>query len=296
MRQFAGSTPTGLRASEPLVGELRGLRTFRVDDAGLLLPLYSEAAWYDGPNTAGCTPPTGRHARGPHPVPSDECECGFYAYGSVAAARQNKHMRYVQAVVSCWGSVVAGTQGVRAEHARIVAVWINPHAPDWVAKRVAARYPSARLYADADAMLAEYPPTELTCYELPERRRASAVLLAALGGAAVLALGLLPVELLHHVGVLWGVWLAVTLAAGALSGWLLLGSHGTGHVAAAWVVAGVLGWLLAPLFGLPGWLLRVPLLRGLAVAAGGYLLALWPRHFPVVRTPRRPPAFAGVQP
>ena len=48
----------------------------------------------------------------------------------------------------------------------------------------------------------------------------------------------------------------------------------------------LLAWLLAPLFGLPGWLLRVPLLRALAVAAGGALLSLRPHYFPIVRSPR----------
>jgi hypothetical protein len=44
-----------------------------------------------------------------------------------------------------------------------------------------------------------------------------------------------------------------------------------------------------------GWLLRVPLLRGLVFATGGYLLALRPHHFPVLRTPRER-AFCGVRP
>ncbi len=295
MRQFAGGAPVGRRGSEPLVGEVRGLRTFRVDESGFLLPLYSAGAWYNGANTATCSPPTGRHARGPHPVPDDACECGFYAYGSPAAARQNKHMRYVQAVVSCWGTVVAGTQGIRAEHARVVAIWISPRAPVWVPRLVAARYPSARLYADVDAMLAEHPLSELECYDRPRRRPLSATLLLGLVGAAVLALGVLPLPVLRHVDLLWTLWLAATVSVGAFAGWLLLGSHGAGHVAAAFVVAEVLGWLLAPLFGLPGWLLRVPLLRGIAVAVGSYLLGLWPRHFPVVRD-QRAPAFAGVRP
>ena len=34
--------------SEPLVGEIVGLRTFRVDESGLVLPLYSNLSWYDG--------------------------------------------------------------------------------------------------------------------------------------------------------------------------------------------------------------------------------------------------------
>ncbi len=153
--------------TEPLVGQVIGLRTFRIDDSGMLLPLYSDGAWYDGGNTAACSPPTGSHPRGPHQVPADDCECGFYAYGSTEAALQNRHLRYVQAVVSCWGDVVAGTKGFRAAHARIDALWISPAAPPWLRSRVATRYPSARMYADATAMLAEHPLTELSCYEQP---------------------------------------------------------------------------------------------------------------------------------
>lgn len=285
MRQFGGS--------EPLVGEIVGLRTFRIDDSGLLLPLYSGGVWYDGANTATCSPPTGRHERGPHSAPADECECGFYAYGSAEAARQNRNVRYVQAVVSCWGAVVAGTQGVRAEHARIDALWISPQAPWWLRKRVATRYPSARMYADADAMLAEHPLTELNCYEHPQPRGVSSVVMAVFGLAAVMAVGALPLRTLHSFGALWDSWLVVTAGVGALAAWLLIGVRSAGHLAAAFVVAGLFGWLLAPLCGPAGWLLRVPLLRGL-VAAGGYLLALRPHHFPVVKTPREP-TFCGVR-
>jgi hypothetical protein len=281
--------------TEYLVGEIVGLRTFRIDDSGLLLPLYSDGAWYDGTNTATCSPPTGHHPRGPHAVPADECECGFYAYGSVPAAAHNRNMRYVQAVVSCWGGVVAGTKGIRAQHARIDAIWISPAAPTWLRKRVAARYPSARMYADAAAMLAEHPLSELECYRAERRRHLAPAAAAVLGAAAVLSLGLLPMGTLHTSFALWAAWLTATAVTALLTVWLMLGSHGAGHLAAAFVVAGVLGWLVAPLFGLSGWLLRVPLLRGILVAGGGYLLALRPHHFPVVKTARER-AFCGVRP
>ena len=287
MGEFSGT--------EPLVGEIVGLRTFRVDDWGLLLPLYSTETWYDGTNTATCSPPTGEHRRGPHAVPSDDCECGFYAYGTRAAAAQNRNMRYVQAVVSCWGGVVAGTQGVRAEHARIDAIWLHPQAPTWLRHRVATRYPSARLYADADAMLGEHPLSELSCYERPGRSRRSARFAAAVVFGAVLALGVLPLELLQGSSLLWNLWLVVTATVAVFTGWLAIGSHGAGHFAAAFVVGGVLAWLVAPWFGLSGWLLRVPLLRGILVSAGAYLVALRPHYFPVVKTPRER-AFCGVRP
>lgn len=281
--------------TEPLVGEIVGLRTFRIDDSGLLLPLFSDGAWYDGTNTAVCAPPTGHHPRGPHAVPAGECECGFYAYGTETAAAQNRAMRYVQAVVACWGGVVAGTKGLRAEHARIEALWINPDAPIWLRNRVATRYPSARLYADAAAMLAEHPLTQLDCYRRPSGRRITPALATGIGGGALLALGLIPFPTLHGTPALWDVWLVVVSLTAALTGWLLVGTHGAGHLAAAFVASGLLAWLLAPLFGLSGWLLRAPLLRGVVVVAGGYLVGLRPHHFPVVKTPRER-AFCGVRP
>jgi hypothetical protein len=279
--------------SEPLVGEIVGLRTFRVDDSGLLLPLYSGGVWYDGTNTATCSPPTGDHRRGPHRVPEAACECGFYAYGTREAAARNRHMRYVRAVVSCWGDVVAGTQGVRAEHARIDAIWLHPGAPSGLRRRIAGRYPSARFYADADAMLGEHPLSELSCYDRPRRVRPSSRIVAVLAFVLLLALGLVPVEQLRGTDPLWDLWIVVTAVVAAVTAWLVVGAHGAGHLAAAFVVGGLLAWLVAPLFGLSGWLLRLPLLRGLVVAAGGYLLTLRPHYFPVVRAPRER-SFCGV--
>src|SRR5690242_4618795 len=198
MREFAGC--------QPLVGEVVGLRTFRIDDSGYLLPLHSDGIWYDGANTAVCAPPTGHHPGGPHPVPDENCECGFYAYGTSAAAAQNHNCRYVQAVISCWGGIAAGTQGFRAEHARIDAIWISATAPLWLRRRVAGHYPSARMYAEASAMLAEHPLTELDCYA-PSRRRAAPAVAATLAGATLIALGLLPFDTLHAETLLWDIWL-----------------------------------------------------------------------------------------
>lgn len=279
--------------TEPLVGEIVGLRTFRVDESGMLLPLYSNHGWFDGANTATCAPPTGEAERTDHPVASPECECGFYAYGTEAAAARNRQMRYVQAVVSCWGSVVAGTQGVRSQHARIDALWLGAGVSPPLRNRIALTYPSARLYADRAAMLAEHPLSELPCYEPPARRRALPATAIAAAGAALLTLGLLPPSV--RTGPVHALWLGTVVAVAALMLWLLFGQHGTGHVAAAVVTAGLLAWLAAPAFGLAGWLLRLPVLRGLLVAGGGYLLALRPGYFPVVRT-ERPKAFCGVRP
>jgi hypothetical protein len=54
-------------------------------------------------------------------------------------------------------------------------------------------------------------------------------------------------------------------------------------------------WLVAPAFGLLGWALRLPVLRGLLVTGAGFLLSLRPGYFPVARARRRR-AFCGVRP
>jgi hypothetical protein len=287
VRDFGGA--------EPLVGEIVGLRTFRVDAAGALLPLYSGGVWYDGENTATCEPPTGRHARSGHAVPDDHCECGFYAYGSAAAAQRNRNMRHVRAVVSCWGSVVAGTQGVRAEHARIDAVWLGPRAPQWLRRRVAVRYPSARVYSDADAMLAEHPLTELPCYTRPRPRRLVALALAVLL-LAILTLGVLPFSVLQAAPALWVTWLVTTAAVGSFSLLLAFGVRSAGHVAAACIATALFSWLLAPAFGLTvGMALRAWPMLGLSRIAVHYAARLRPWHFPVVEIATPSPLWASAR-
>jgi hypothetical protein len=294
---FSGSQVAVLpaaRLAEPLVGEVIGLRTFRIDDAGRLLPLYSTLSWYDGPNTAACAPPTGERGQDDHAVPAPDCECGFYAYGSLDAARVQRQSRYVLAVVSCWGGVVAGTLGFRAQHARVDALWLHPNVPRWVRQRVAARYPSARIYTDTAVMLGEHPLTRLGCYDPAARRRRTRPLALAAAVASMLALGLVPVPLLDGLPALHALWFAATLATGLVAVWLFVGVHRSGHRVAALLTLGALAWMLAPMFGMAGWLLRLPLLRAAVVVTGGYLVSLRPGFFPIDRTPRER-AFCGVR-
>ena len=277
--------------SEPLVGEVIGLRTFRVDESGLLLPLYSDRSWYDGPNRAACAPPTGEPERRDHQIAAPDCDCGFYAFGTAKAASRYRNSRYVQAVVSCWGSVVAGTQGVRAERARIEAIWLGAQAPDWLVKRVALTYPSARVYLDRDAMLADHPLSVLPCYAPPAREGIGRRLGVGVAGAVLIGLGLVPSSAIR--GTLWDAWLVTAALLAVAAGWLLVGSRMLGHAAAGVVLAGALAWFAAPLFGLAGWLLRLPAIRAALLAVGGYLITLWPRYFPIVRAPA-PRRFRGV--
>lgn len=278
MDAFAGA--------EPLVGEVRALRTFRVEQSGLLLPLYSEQPWQDGTNTARCP-------RDAHTAPADGCDCGFYAYGTVQAAAHARPTRYVQAVVSCWGGVVAGTQGVRAQHARVEAVWLHPAAPGWLRRRVAARYPTARLYDTVEQMLAAHPLSVLPSYDGARPRRHSR-LAAGAAVAGSLALGALPAGVLRHSPLLWDVWLAAVVALALAVVGLAVAARFPGHLVAAGISLGLLAWAVSPLLGLGGWLLRLPVLRGVLVAVGGYLMTLRPRYFPVV-VPVRERTYYGAR-
>ena len=272
-----------------------GLRTFRVDESGLLLPLYSERRLVRRPQhravrAADRATTTADRTR----VPADDCECGFYAYGTPEAAAQNR-----QTALRPGRRLVLGRPRRRARRASGPSTpastrsGCSPAAPAWLRQRVATRYPSARLYADADAMLAEHPLTELELLRAARagRRAGRAGRRRCSGARRCSRSACCRSGTLHDSARRCGTpWLAVTAAPARSPRWLLVGAHGAGHFAAAFVLAGVLAWLLAPVFGLAGWLLRVPLLRGLAVAVGGYLLALRPHHFPVVRDAAR----AGV--
>jgi hypothetical protein len=207
---------SGFSGFEPQVGEIRALRTFRVGPAGVLYPLFDTRPWVDGANEARC-----RITDEPeHAVPEPDCTCGFYAYADQRAAGEYPFARYVLAVVACWGRVVAGTKGIRAQYGRIEALWFSPVVPAALVQAATERYPSVAVYSDAATMLREHPLTHLDVYEPeqltpPWRRRIGQ--LAAL--AAVVA-GVLPTSFFGEVPDGWFVWGALLAA---LLGGVVLG-------------------------------------------------------------------------
>jgi hypothetical protein len=250
---------------EPQVGEIRATRTFRVGPGGVLYPLFSATPWRPGDNTAACRviqPAAG--ALPPHLVPDPSCSCGFYAYGSAAAAGEYPHARHVLAVVACWGRVIAGTRGIRAEHGRIEAVWVSEQVPADLVASIVTRYPAVTVYPDKSAMLAAHPLTALDCYEDAEIRRASAARrwLQAVAGASV-AVSTLPAHWLggtHQAQPVWCAALAVFLATGLLLGRGVRTDAGLRR-RLLFFHAGLL-WMIAPFAGTLGLvLLRLPLLQ-----------------------------------
>jgi hypothetical protein len=249
---------------EPQVGEIRAVRTFRVGPGGALYPLFSSHAWTDGANTAQCLAigRTGGESTA-HDAPAPGCTCGFYAYASETFTAEYPNARHVLAVIACWGRVIAGTRGLRAENARIEAIWMSSTVPPDLANMVRERYPSTSLYADKAAMLAEHPATELDCYEVPaprERRWRRIGLWAAT--TIALITGVLPAQWLGNntdARILWGVELAFFVV-----GALVLRSRHTDVAAKrrGLLFVAIALWLLAPFGGTAGLLLlRLPLIQ-----------------------------------
>ncbi len=154
----------GLGDVEPVIGPVRMVRTFEIGDDGALLAINgrpSTPAWVDGDNTAKCL-----FAR--HHAPAVGCTCGFYAYNDPRWLQYGEQNN-VLAVVECHGRTIAGTRGIRTQRIRIVALWLGKRVPPEIAARVAARYPSARLFDRRRQMLATFSPTVLDGQRRPSR-------------------------------------------------------------------------------------------------------------------------------
>ncbi len=166
-----------------MFGSVRAARTFRLRSDGALLPVTTRSTpagsrrnpggvrpgaragepWVDGVNVAVCA-----RGRG-HRAAEGSCSCGFYGYGSLEALRTSGYAgrQHVVAVMACEGRVVPATRGLRAERARVEAVWLSPACDAELVEAVAARYPSTAVYRSVPAMLGEHPLSRLLSYRLP---------------------------------------------------------------------------------------------------------------------------------
>jgi hypothetical protein len=257
---------------EPQVGQIRALRTFRIGPDGALYPLFSNERWHDGSNTARCL----HKDRPPHRSPAPDCTCGFYAYGAEQSV-DHPRSRHVLAVVACWGRIIAGTRGLRAEHCRIEALWLSAAVPPDLAARVLRNHPSVAVHRDRSRMLADHPPTELDCYERPGRGRGrppGRLWWSAAIAAAVLSV--LPADWLggaRSAALLWVV-LGVVFGIGALPlarRGIDVGSSGRRLLCLATSI-----WLFASFLGPFGLVfVRLPLLQAASVVGLQHMALLF---------------------
>jgi hypothetical protein len=140
------------------VGEIRALRTFQLASDGSLRPVaYTDVAWVDGANAANCD-------LCDHTPAAPGCGCGFWAYGTRGGASQHRAAKHLLAVVACWGRVVPGTLGLRAQYARIEAIWVSGRIPRGRIALLRKRYPSAVVYGSKRAMLRRHRLSRLDSY------------------------------------------------------------------------------------------------------------------------------------
>lgn len=244
---------------DPRVGEIRAVRTFRVGPGGVLFPLFSGRPWVDGDNVAACRVVEGA---GAHAPPEPDCTCGFYAYAELAGAAEYPHARYVLAVVACWGRVIVGTKGLRAQHARIDAIWLSDVVSGDLVGMVAEQYPRVAIYSDRTAMLSAHVPTVLDDYEADQSATHVRRIIARLLTGAALVAGLVPTDWIGRVPYGWVCWTAV-LAILLCVGVARPGKRPDAVAQRRKLLSVALAmWMAAPLAGTLGVLvLRLPLVQ-----------------------------------
>lgn len=99
------------------IGSIFGERAFDVSPTGELEAVYAPYTWTPGENVAECT---SQYLHGNDPLPHEICMCGFWSYH-----RNDIEHRYsdkVRGIVEAYGRTIVGTEGMRSEKAKIVAL------------------------------------------------------------------------------------------------------------------------------------------------------------------------------
>lgn len=177
---FAVGTVVGLRAWRYRPEHWGG---FTPPPDAPLVSVFRRYAWRTGTNNAQCLLAPGQTAHTakaglnygykaptPHDLEAEgglvpEHSCGFYAYIDGENLRSQGDGP-IAGIIAGWGRTVIGPKGFRASRAKILALCANPlyRRPETIAygdleetlERAAGVY-GCGLYAELDAMLADYP-------------------------------------------------------------------------------------------------------------------------------------------
>jgi hypothetical protein len=107
-----------LPSAPDLVDPIIGYRQWRLLD-GTLKSMFIAEDWLAASRHAGCY--AGRHE--PADAPAKDCSCGIYAYYDPVPRMASAGTReLVGGVIVLWGRVELHATGMRAEHARLVAL------------------------------------------------------------------------------------------------------------------------------------------------------------------------------
>ena len=162
-------------AAPDLISPVIGFRQFRVLDDGLW-STHADYLWTAGVHTAVCLNPV------PHddPVPAKGCTCGYYArYTPPPRTSSALTSDLVGGAVALWGRIELHAHGMRAAHARVVALalpisrWGKRHRTIAASEALGiAAVPARRLAATAEAFGAMIPKEMRPPDMMPNKRQA----------------------------------------------------------------------------------------------------------------------------
>jgi hypothetical protein len=166
---------------EPVVGEVRGYRWWRLTGSWLTSPWRGDIRWGRNDNVASCLgrrwllrwkPHGVPHERG---IPETDCSCGFYAMLQAPVegvdgpgcwplnpSLSGGPIALVFGVVRGCGRVVLGQYGWRAERAQVDALYVPVARTPTDGLVAVAQFYGAPIYRDLDAMCEERGPDDWT--------------------------------------------------------------------------------------------------------------------------------------
>lgn len=145
------------RTAEPFVGEVLGLRAFRIDPStGTLGGLTYHQEIASGVNVAQCAFHEGEAE---HVAPHPGCSCGWYAYDE-ARHWPGAHSGALTftAVVRLSGQIVVCERGLKAQYMEVIAATALPAVIPVIQKAL----PGVAMFADEESMLAAHPPQKVS--------------------------------------------------------------------------------------------------------------------------------------
>lgn len=167
----------GGQGAELVPGTLRGYRQWQPAAGGALAALSMSYVWMHSEVEAICLkvsrisyrnsyddPIIEQRAGVPqHVVPDLNCVCGIYAKHQ---PDNYSSSGYVSGVIEAWGKVQLGSEGFRAQKARIVAlampnIIIRDDFAEFM-RILGKRYKGVEFWPDVSAMYEKYPPIDVS--------------------------------------------------------------------------------------------------------------------------------------
>lgn len=160
----------GFGEAKTFPGSLRGYRYFRLYSNLNLHSVSHRDAWDDREKVAQCAGYTGIHT-----APQPRCRCGIYGWYAPELATENHgnfslglghgiRDRLVLGAVSVSGNIVPGTDGFRAERAKIEALVLpgNFHYFAGREKEFQERYSGIQVFNHLDDLVEAFSPSDVS--------------------------------------------------------------------------------------------------------------------------------------